>query len=297
MSTVVFLGTLTGLGLLLIVRGLTHRPVPLATVVSRLNRPPFVEATVVAVDEQVPLRLLGTRVFASLRSGITPTTARDLRILGRTIDRHVFDKLSCAMALLVVPLAFSRVIALAGVGFPGGMLAVVVGAVGGCVAGFLLPDVLLRGHAKTRRQSFEHALSSYVDLVNVLLAGGAGIETALEAAAEAGDGPTFTEIRSALVRARATRRSHWDVFAELGESLGIEPLVELASSMQLAGVQGARVRLSLAAKAASLRARQMANIEAEAQSASERMGMPVAAMFLGFLIFLVYPAIQQIAGT
>ena len=87
------------------------------------------------------------------------------------------------------------------------------------------------------------------------------------------------------------------MFAELGESLGIEPLVELASSMQLAGVQGARVRLSLAAKAASLRSRQMANIEAEAQSASERMGLPVAAMFLGFLIFLIYPAIQQIIAS
>ena len=67
--------------------------------------------------------------------------------------------------------------------------------------------------------------------------------------------------------------------------------------MQLAGVQGARVRLSLAAKAASLRSRQMANIEAEAQSASERMGLPVAAMFLGFLIFLIYPAVQQIIAS
>ena len=43
------------------------------------------------------------------------------------------------------------------------------------------------------------ALSSYLDLVDVVLAGGAGIETALEAAAEAGDGWAFAEIRGALV--------------------------------------------------------------------------------------------------
>jgi hypothetical protein len=54
--------------------------------------------------------------------------------------------------------------------------------------GFFLPDSQMRTKANSRRQDFLHAFSSYLDLVNVLLAGGAGTETALIAAAEAGDG-------------------------------------------------------------------------------------------------------------
>ncbi len=297
MTAALLFGTLAGLGLLLVVRGLSHRPASLTVVVSRLNRAAFAELAATPGGHRVPARLLGTALFARLRSGVTPSTAADLRMVGRTVDRHVFDKLSCATAMVVLPPALARSLVVVGLASPGGLTVVVLAALVGGAGGFILPEALLRSHARARRSSFEHALSSYLDLVNVLLAGGAGVETALEAAADAGDGPTFRELRTALVRARATRRSHWDVFGEVGAALAVEPLVELAASMQLAGVEGARVRLSLAAKAASLRARQMAQIEATAQSASERMGLPVAAMFLGFLVFLAYPAVQQIVAS
>ncbi|MFM8265507.1 MAG: hypothetical protein ACKOAI_05505, partial [Acidimicrobiia bacterium] len=65
---------------------------------------------------------------------------------------------------------------------------VVVGAtLFGAAAGFAVPTSILRSTARARRRSFVHAFSAYLDLVNVLLAGGAGIETALVAAADAGD--------------------------------------------------------------------------------------------------------------
>lgn len=298
MTAIALLGAIFGAGLLTIVRGLRRRPLRLDALVSRLNRPALLtDAPAVPVDQRVPPAILNSRLFARVRGVVTPGTGRDLRILGRTADRHAFDKISCALAMLIMPLAFNACLGAIGMALPGGALMTTFSGLVGCAAGFVLPDVLLKSHAATRRRSFEHALSSYVDLVNVLLAGGAGVESALEAAAEAGDGPTFQELRSALVRSRTMRRSHWDVFAELGDALGVEPLSELAASMQLAGEQGARVRLSLAAKAASLRARQMGQIEAAAESASERMGLPVAAMFLGFLVFLGYPAIQQIINS
>jgi hypothetical protein len=41
----------------------------------------------------------------------------------------------------------------------------------------------------------------------------------------------------------------------------------------------------------------MARVEADAQSASERMGLPTVLMFVAFLALLGYPAVQQIAGT
>jgi len=154
----------------------------------------------------------------------------------------------------------------------------------------------LRDRARARRAAFVHVLSGYLDLVTVVLAGGAGVETALQAAAEAGDGWAVAELRGALVRARSLRRSPWDEFAALGRALAVPELVELAASVRLAGEQGARIRSSLAARAASLRGHQLARVEADAQSATERMALPTVLLFLGFLVFIGYPAVAQLLG-
>lgn len=71
-------------------------------------------------------------------------------------------------------------------------------------------------------------------------------------------------------------------------------LAELAASVELAGSQGARIRASLAAKADSLRGHQVAETEAAAEAATERMTIPVAVLLFGFLVFIAYPAVQQI---
>ena len=163
--------------------------------------------------------------------------------------------------------------------------------------GFFLPDSQVRAKAKVRRQDFLHAFSSYLDLVNVLLAGGAGTETALIAAAEAGDGWSFAEIRSALTRARSSRRSPWVELATLGTTYNIAELSEVAGSVQLAGEHGARIRLSLSARADSLRNRHMGEIEAEAQSATERMGIPMVLLFIAFIALIGYPAVHLVLGS
>jgi tight adherence protein C len=192
------------------------------------------------------------------------------------------------------PLVMATVVVAGGASVPIGLVA--LASMGFGLAGFLLPDLLLRDAAKARRAGFSTALSAYLDLVNVLLAGSAGTETALVAAAEAGDGWAFAELRAALVRADATRTSPWDVLAALGAELSVSDLQELAASVRLAGEQGARIRSSLAAKAASLRGQQLARAEAAAQAASERMAVPNVLMFLGFLAFAGYPAIVSIVG-
>ncbi len=220
---------------------------------------------------------------------------RDLRAVGRTPERHALDKLSTAVVLGAVAPVGTWLIAATGGGVPAVLALLFTGL--GVAGGFVVPDLVLRSQAERRRRQFRFAMSSYLDLVNVLLAGGAGVETALEATADAGDGWVFAELRTALTRARTMRRSPWAALAELGEQLGVDELVELAASLQLAGEEGARIRASLSAKAAALRGRQLAEIEAEAHSASERMGVPTVAMFAAFLALLAYPAVQQIAGS
>ena len=45
-----------------------------------------------------------------------------------------------------------------------------------------------------------------------------------------------------------------------------------------------------------MRTHEVAAAEAEAESASERMNLPIAVLFLGFLVFLGYPAVERIVA-
>jgi tight adherence protein C len=281
------LGATLGLGLFIAMRALVGRGPALVEVLAGLERRPVQAAPTQSLDERLGRRLVG---FVDVRRH-----GPDLRVTGRSPERLAFEKLAASVAGALVPALLAAMVIVNGVAVPVG--GVVVVALAAACGGFVLPDLLLRDAARHRRRAFSAALSSYLDLVNVVLAGGSGTETALEAAAEAGDGWVFVELRSALSRSRALRRSPWDCMADLGEELGVAELQELAASVRLAGQQGARVRASLAAKAASLRGHQLSRIEAAAQSASERMALPTVLLFTGFLLFIGYPAVAEILGT
>jgi tight adherence protein C len=64
--------------------------------------------------------------------------------------------------------------------------------------------------------------------------------------------------------------------------------------VSLAGSEGARVRVSLEAKAVAMRRRQLTDAEAAAQAATERMALPVIVQFLGFLVFIGTPALAHV---
>jgi hypothetical protein len=96
------------------------------------------------------------------------------------------------------------------------------------------------------------------------------------------------------LEARLQGETPWAGLARLGEELSFPELGELAASAALAGDEGARVRASLAAKARSLRLHGLTDVEAAAQSATERMTLPVVLLMLGFIVFLVYPAVEQV---
>lgn len=64
--------------------------------------------------------------------------------------------------------------------------------------------------------------------------------------------------------------------------------------MSLAGTEGARIRDSLTIRAATLRAHQAAALEARANSATERMSMPVMLLAAAYMLFLLYPAVTAV---
>jgi Flp pilus assembly protein TadB len=137
-------------------------------------------------------------------------------------------------------------------------------------------------------------LSAFLDLVSVSLAGGAGIETALHRSVETGQGWAFEELRHALLTSSLLGSTPWAALDRLGVELGVVELRELAASVALAGEDGARVRASIAAKARALRARSLTDTEADAEAATERMSLPIVVLMVGFMIFVVFPAISRI---
>lgn len=291
-ATGALLGAGVGLGIWIILRAVRPRPAPLGQALAALDRrSPVATADVGVASLERHIGRAARRLVGTL-GGDLDRLEPDLRVLERTPARHALDKLVGALGGLTVPL-----LVWAGLGFTGIRLPI-AGILGlsaaAAVAGWVLPDHALAEQAERRRKAFRHALSSYLDLVNVIIAGGGGIQTALYTAAEAGDGWAFAAIRRSLDRARLTQRSPWDTFADLSDDLGVPELAELAAAVSLAGTHGARIRSSLAAKADTLRGHQVAETEAAAESATERMTIPVAVLLFGFLVFVAYPAVQQI---
>ena len=296
MIIVALLGAGIGMGAWVLLRAVSPRPESLTAIQAALGRPGVaaIDPPHAGTDRRAQLGAVADRLVSQFVSR-TEAQAQLLELTGRTHEQHALDKLVGAVGGLLGTALFGTALTLVGIAPPPFVL--LVASAGIAVGGFLLPDFNLRDQAERRRRAFRHALSSYLDLVNVILAGGGGIETSLHAAADAGDGWAFASIRQALDRARLTNRSPWDTFKDLGEQLGIDELRELAASVELAGSQGARIRSSLAAKADSLRGHQIAETEAAAEAATERMTIPVAVLLFGFLTFIAYPAVQQITSV
>jgi Flp pilus assembly protein TadB len=218
-----------------------------------------------------------------------------LRVLDKTIERHAYEKMLAGVTGVLLPLLLGVALLAGGGGGPPPPI-VVLASLGLGGLGFVYPDLPLAERVADRRQAFRHSLSSYLDLVCIILAGGGGTESALAGAAQAGEGWAFAEIRSALRRGELTGRTPWDLFEELGVHYGIEELRELAASVSLAGGHGARVRQSLVAKADALRDQQTAEIESRAESNTEKMIVPVSIMVLGLMVFIGRGAVHAIGA-
>lgn len=176
-------------------------------------------------------------------------------------------------------------------------LMVVTACLASAAAGLQIEPRMVARRAADRRRQMDTSLASYLDLVNVLVAGGSGMETALLAASEAGDGWTFDFFREVLRASNLTGTPYWEQLRRAGDDLGLSSLVETAMTIQLAGQHGARIRRSLAVRAASLRARQMADLEHAANQTTEHMGLPMVMVFLGFVALLGYPALVTTLGS
>ncbi|MFJ2516907.1 type II secretion system F family protein [Streptomyces griseoviridis] len=159
---------------------------------------------------------------------------------------------------------------------------------------FFLPDLEVRRDAADKRRDLRRVIGAYLDLVSMSLAGGRGLPEALMAAAEVSDGWATQRIRNALADARITGTSQWQALGQLGEEIGVEELKDLSASLALVADDGAKVRESLAARAETMRHRELAEIEGSAGEKSQSMLVAQLLLCAGFLVFLIFPAAMRV---
>jgi tight adherence protein C len=297
MTTGVLLGAALGGALCLLIYALVPSRPQLATAVSRWERQRArqVQAVTTTDAETAGWReQLGRRLVPALaQRGITLGKLRtDLALADKTLEAHLVRKAGYALIGLLLPSAFTAVLLAAGITPP-----LVLPAAGGLLlaaAFFMLPDLSVTSEAEQRRHELRRALSCYLDLVAMSLAGGRGIPEALPTAARIGTGWAFELLQDTLDHAKYVGTSPWAALAELGERTGMGELADLGGALLLVADDGAKVRSSLTARASTQRRRQLAEAEGEAEKADQSIQMAQVVLAVGFVLFLGYPAVVNV---
>jgi len=286
-----------GFGLALLLFGLAIAPprIDLAAAVGRWESQRQHKPAATAVEAAADLRArLGESLVRELRQrGISMSKMRmDLELLGKTLEEHLTGKVILGVFGLVLPSMVNGCAALAGITIPWSIPALF----GLCLAAvfFVLPDVAVTQEARARRDDLRRALACYLDLVSMSLAGGRGIPEALPTAAHIGQGWAFELIAETISRARYAGITPWEAFADLGTRIDLPELRDLGGALTLVADDGAKVRQSLTARAATQRRRQLAESEGDAEKGDQSIGIAQVVLAIGFLLFLSYPAVINV---
>ncbi|MFD7712132.1 type II secretion system F family protein [Streptomyces sp. NPDC059786] len=293
---VMLLGALFGIGATALVHGLRPPRPALADVLTLLNTPaPPAHSRLHETDDAEWATRLGRRAVPLVRAlGFpTPSLRADLAACGTNEEQHLAGRAVCALAGLVAPWAAALLLRL-GAGIAAGWWTPLVGSLALAVVLFFAPDLSVRQQAARRRREMRHTLSLVLDLTVIALAGGAGIQQALAQAVATPQGRAGARLRHALHVAHLTRTSPWPHLGDLGRKLAVGDLTELASTLNLAGSEGAKIRGSLAAKARAMRRRRISEADGQAQAATEQMSLPVVGLFAAFLLLIGYPALAHV---
>jgi hypothetical protein len=294
-------GAVIGLGVFLLVVALIPRRLSLARQLAAFDadvrsasraRPPRVDGR----ESQIGRRIgAGIAAFCTEQGWEFGSLRANLSLVGKSFESYLATKLLLAIfGLLVGPLLLA-VLSLGGFQLP---FAVPLWA-GLALAAvfFFLPDLELKQKVDRRRRDFRHAIGAFLDLVAMNLAGGRGVPEALMSASEIGSGWAMWRIRDALTNARIIGQTPWQALGALGEEVRIDELRDLSAALSLVAEDGAKVRESLATRAASLRRRELAELQGQAGERSQSMLVAQMLLAVAFLVFLVYPAVRTLLGV
>ena len=283
-SPVLAMGAAVGLGLMLIALGLRRRP-PQPTL-------PGLDAPGTGV-RAATLRA-ANRVESDLQR--KQQLAQDAAMVGRTLEIHALAKLGGLVvgAVLIVIVSVMSSVAL-GVAIP--PMLIVACAAGGALAGWWLPDSMMKTEADKERERFKQSSEAWLELVAQLVTAGSDEHAALNAAARCSNQPAFTAIRDALAESSARGEPPWSGLRRLSESRRLRFLEPFIAALELAGTTGAGSRQAILSQVEAARNKTLAEADAEAASASEKMGAPLALIGGAFMVLMGYPPLAGILNS
>ncbi|WP_049574644.1 type II secretion system F family protein [Nonomuraea sp. SBT364] len=302
----VLAGGVAGLGLFVLLRalfparpGLVARLLALDAVREDAESP---RIQLVLPDEEVSAFRQGLGARLARLYGARGWEARsiraDLALVGRSFEGFLATKALLAVSgLLAFPVLFGWLVLMGWGASPAIPFWVALIA---AVVFFFLPDLQIRRDAAARRRDFRHVVGAFLDLVSMNLAGGRGVPEALMMAVSvSGEQPNWAigRIRDALSGARIVGITPWQALGQLGEEINIDELRDLSAALGLVADDGAKVRASLTARAATLRRRELAEIEGRAGERSQSMLVAQLLLCAGFVIFLSFPAAMKMLGS
>lgn len=232
------------------------------------------------------LRRFPTRVW-----GRTPT--KELALLQIPLHRYYGEKVVFALVGLLFPSVLGYFLAVAGIQLP--VAIPVLGSLGLAAGLFFLPDLNARDDARKARHEFSRALGAYSDLVALERLGGAGARQAMELAAEIGDSWVFRRLSEELSRSRWNGKAPWDALHALSDELGLPELAELADVMRLSK-EGSQVYTQLRARSEGLRSARLSEELSSANSASERLSIPIGMLAVMFVVIMITPSMLNLMG-
>ena len=280
MNGVLFLSSacLIAGGLLLAYAHAFRRP-PLAARLARAEGVPSSRTTGRALVLEPPAWLAGLRAAYE----------RDLRQAGgrKTLARFLAHKLLVALAAPLVPLL---PYAAATGRLPSAGVLLLLG-----LAGFFVPDLLLRSEVKRRREAIFLDLPEAIAVLALALGAGQSLRQALELAARDCPGPLGEELTRALSLARRERAlGEREALVRIGREAG-EPT--FARFSELLAAKESPYLDFLRQQAREARAEQNRYLERAADRAYLAMHAPIAPLLAVLVLLLAYGFLRFLAQS
>ncbi|MFD8947687.1 type II secretion system F family protein [Streptomyces xanthophaeus] len=288
-------GAVTGLGLVIAVRGILPGRPDLGDVLTRMDATRLENLERRDNQANTLMEKAGVFLLRTVGEGTLRLPRQQLELVGRSPAAHLGRKLALALYGLLLPVLVVALANLAGYPFPVAIPA--IAGLGLAVVFWLLPDLQLKQQATEAKEDFRYAVKAYLRLVQLERAADAAPTQALKRAAEVGEGWVFAKIRDTITRAELEGISPWEGLKRLSLELDVPELGAPADIIAIAGEEGAAVGDTLGAQAKSLSGALVTSAKAQANMASEKMVMPVAMLVLIMTVYIGYPAISRIMAS
>ena len=116
------------------------------------------------------------------------------------------------------------------------------------LSGLVLPWYILRKEAAETRTSYLESIGTFLNIVELNLASGKGLEEAVNNSVDLGRSGIFALMKNSITESVDSGVPIWEGLSNLGEKIGLSELSEIGATLNLSGSEGAKIRESISQK-------------------------------------------------